>query len=132
MTDTITQAEAKKLLNRRKGTDWEGMFWRAWQDIADRAEWVPLRQFQFLKPRKFTFDFAFPWLKCAVEIEGCTWVKGRHTSGKGYRDDCRKYNLAVMNGWRVLRYTSDDLKNMPDVLEQVCKLLNSATGGNKC
>jgi len=52
------------------------------------------------------FDFAWPDRGFAVEVEGGTWIGGRHTSGAGFEEDCRKYNAAALVGWIVLRYTS--------------------------
>ncbi|HQR07014.1 MAG TPA: hypothetical protein PLN21_09340 [Gemmatales bacterium] len=67
-------------------------------------------EYQFCNGRKYRFDFAWPPLMLAVEVEGGTWSGGRHTRGKGYEEDCRKYNLAAIEGWKVLRFTSDMVK----------------------
>lgn len=67
-------------------------------------------QFYFAKPRRWTFDFAVPALMLAVEVEGGIWVKGRHTRGKGYEKDCEKYNEAALRGWKVLRFTTGQVK----------------------
>ncbi len=45
----------------------------------------------------------------AVEIEGGIWTGGRHTRGKGYQGDMEKYNAAQLYGWKVLRYTPDQI-----------------------
>lgn len=66
----------------------------------------PEREYKFLKDRLFRFDFAWPDKKIAVEVEGGVWNHGRHTRGEGFERDCEKYNLAVVNGWWVLRFTS--------------------------
>ena len=59
-----------------------------------------------LRPRHGRFDFAWPAVKVAVEIEGGTWMpRSRHTSGAGFAADCEKYNAATVDGWRVLRFT---------------------------
>jgi len=53
----------------------------------------------------YRFDFAWPDKKLAVECEGGIWRGGRHVTGKGFESDARKYNMAVLLGWRVLRFT---------------------------
>jgi len=71
----------------------------------------PVGEYRFFDGRRFRFDYAWlePW-KVAVEIEGGTWVQGGHSRGVGYAKDCEKYNLAVLDGWRVIRFTGDMLK----------------------
>lgn len=69
----------------------------------------PVTEHKFLKDRKFRFDFAWPDEKIAVEIEGGIWTGGRHTRGKGYLKDMEKYNLAVLNSWKVLRFSTDQI-----------------------
>jgi very-short-patch-repair endonuclease len=64
----------------------------------------PERELAFHPKRKWRFDFAFPGYRLAVEIEGGTWARGRHSRGSGYLKDCEKYNTAAMMGWKVLRY----------------------------
>lgn len=84
------------------------------------------REYQFLPDRKFRFDFAWPGPRVAVEMEGGIWIRGGHTRGGGYRKNCEKYNLAAINGWRVLRYTVNDLREKPvQVLYQVRDLIES-------
>ena len=61
--------------------------------------------------RRWRFDFAWPDKKVALEIEGATWVGGRHTRGQGYRNDCEKYNRATVLGWKVIRATTDMAKD---------------------
>ncbi len=63
------------------------------------------REHYFAKPRRFRFDFAWPSLKVAVEIEGGTWVNGRHNRGGGFEADMEKYNQAALLGWVVLRFS---------------------------
>ena len=65
------------------------------------------REFRFAPPRRYRFDFALPAQKLAVEIEGGHWIRGRHQRAAGFENDCAKYNLAVLLGWRVLRGTGD-------------------------
>jgi len=69
------------------------------------------REYVFAPPRKWRFDFAWPALRAAVEVEGGTWVTGRHSRGKGFEQDCEKYNAATVAGWAVLRVTGDMVKD---------------------
>ena len=64
----------------------------------------PEREYRFHPKRRWRFDFAWPDLKIAVEIEGGVWTGGRHVRGAGFVKDCEKYNAAVEEGWRVLRF----------------------------
>ena len=40
-----------------------------------------------------------------VEIEGGIYAGGRHTRGKGFENDCEKYNVAVLMGYSLLRFS---------------------------
>lgn len=73
-------------------------------------QWV--QEHKGLEGRKFRFDCACPDKKIAIEIEGGIWLgsKGGHTSGIGYDKNMEKYNLAVLEGWKVLRYSPETLK----------------------
>lgn len=72
--------------------------------------------------RKFRFDWAIPEFKIAIEYEGIFSTKSRHTTLIGYTEDCNKYNLALINGWQVLRYTSANYQNMKeDLLKLISK-----------
>ncbi len=66
----------------------------------------PEAEFAFTTLRLWRFDFAWPERKIAVEIEGGTWSGGRHVRGKGFENDCTKYNSAAILGWTVLRVTT--------------------------
>lgn len=69
-----------------------------------------IREYKFLHDRRFRFDIAIPEHNIAIEFEGGVWSGGRHTRGKGYINDAKKYNLATMHGWKLLRYTTEDTK----------------------
>jgi len=61
--------------------------------------------------RDWRFDFAWVPERVAVEVEGGTWSRGRHSRGAGFAEDCRKYNAAALMGWFVFRVTADMIKN---------------------
>ena len=65
------------------------------------------REHRFHQTRKWRFDFAWPDIKVALEVEGGTWAGGRHTRGKGYEGDCEKYSEAAILGWCVVRATTN-------------------------
>lgn len=79
-------------------------------------------ELQFHPTRRWRFDIAFPSQKLAIELDGFGFG---HQSIKQKRADHEKQNAATELGWRVLRYTSYELKpNMiEDTIEQVVRVL---------
>lgn len=76
-----------------------------------RAEKIPFkREYRFCE-RRWKFDFAFPERMFAVEIEGGIWSRGRHTRPQGYINDMEKYNAASALGWKVWRFTPEQIKS---------------------
>lgn len=71
----------------------------------------PVSEYRFAPPRLWRFDFAWVDLKIAVEIEGGIWSHGRHTRGSGFAKDMEKYNTATKLGWKVFRFTPQQLKD---------------------
>lgn len=71
------------------------------------AGFKPVSEYRFSKVRAFRFDIALPDERIAVEYEGIFSDTSRHTTVGGYSRDCEKYNLAVVERWRVLRYTAN-------------------------
>lgn len=65
-----------------------------------------VQEYKFDSKRKFRFDIYIPSLNCAIEYEGIVSENSRHTNLLGYSKDCEKYNLAAINGIKVLRYTA--------------------------
>ena len=70
---------------------------------------TPTSEYKFYPDRRWRFDYAFPKQKIAIEQEGGAWSGGRHTRGKGFINDMEKYNKAVILGWRILRYTPEQM-----------------------
>lgn len=88
-------------------------------------------EYQFAKPRRWRFDFAWLELKVAWEIEGGTWTgNGRHTSGVGYKKDCQKYNAAAILGWMVIRTTTDMVAS-GEALESLRQALGARSSAGK-
>lgn len=63
------------------------------------------------KLRDWRFDFVLTGHRIAVEVEGGIFNNGRHVRPAGFQADCEKYNNAALLGWRVLRFTSDQVRN---------------------
>lgn len=61
--------------------------------------------------KDWRFDFAWPSKRLAVEVEGGTYVGGRHSRGAGMAADMEKYNAAALMGWTVLRFDSKAVKS---------------------
>lgn len=80
--------------------------------VERETGWRPVAEFRFLETRKWRFDYAIPCLKVAIEVEGGSWIGGRHTNPKGFEADMEKYNTAESLGWHVLRILPDRLCTM--------------------
>lgn len=114
----VRQVESRKckvksediILNKKikieKGEDVIGKIVSALSAIGFKAT----REYKFLRDRRFRFDAALPAHHIAIEYEGGTYTNGRHTRGKGYANDCKKYTMAAMEGWTLLRFTVDITK----------------------
>jgi very-short-patch-repair endonuclease len=76
---------------------------------AEFPAWV--EEHRFHPTRKWRFDFAWPANRLACEVEGGTWIHGRHTRGAGFTADCEKYNEAAADGWTVIRVTAEQIDN---------------------
>lgn len=76
-------------------------------------------EYKVLQGRKFRFDIAIPDSKVAIEYEGLLSNKSRHTTLTGYSRDTLKYNLAVIAGWKVLRYTQLTYKQFLSDLNKI-------------
>lgn len=69
------------------------------------------KEVRFHNLRKWRFDFVVcdflqvPQLKLAIEIEGGIWNQGAHVRGKHFESDMEKYNEAIRLGWKILRFS---------------------------
>jgi very-short-patch-repair endonuclease len=69
---------------------------------------APVQEFRFAEGRRLRFDYAWPSAALAVEQEG---LGGRHQFNSGFISDLKKYNLAALLGWTVLRFTTDEMRS---------------------
>lgn len=66
-------------------------------------------EFKFNEQRRWRADFHLPDQRILIEIEGSVFTAGRHTRGKGFEADCLKYNHATMAGYRLLRFSTQQV-----------------------
>ena len=78
-------------------------------------------EYKFDEVRKFRFDWCIPELRLAIEYEGIVSEKSGHTTITGYSNNCVKYNLAVTQGWNILRYTALNYLELYSDLEKIFK-----------
>ena len=81
------------------------------------------REFRFHPTRKWRADFAHLPSRTLIEIEGGIWVRGRHTSPRGFAADAEKYLEATLAGWRVIRLVDDQIKT--PVIERIVALIRA-------
>jgi very-short-patch-repair endonuclease len=86
------------------------------------------KEVRFHDTRKWRFDYQIidtnnDSLKLALEIDGAAFSRGRHTRGTGFSEDHIKFNQAVLLGWKVLRYTTNQIKDNPKMLDSDIKTL---------
>jgi hypothetical protein len=69
----------------------------------------PVQEYKFHHTRRFRFDFAWPSVLIAAEVQGGQWVTGggRHQRGAHLDNEYEKLNLAAMGGWRVFLFTTN-------------------------
>lgn len=87
--------------HRRKNERW---FVSRWKHI-DGPQYE--REFRFHKTRRWRFDFAWPELKVACEVDG----GGHKMYWKTYRNDVEKMNAALFLGWQVFRITTEMVRS---------------------
>lgn len=92
---------------------WDLKYWCLEKGIKFRKE------YHFAKGRRYRFDFCIPDYKLGIEYDGLNSVKSGHTTLIGYTSDTEKLNLAVKEGWTVLRYTVLNYRNVLQDLEKI-------------
>ena len=98
----------------------EHMFATAWRVYGNGMQPVTEYQFAASIGRRWRFDFAWPSVKVAVEIDGGQYAfrGGRHATDA----DRDKLNHAACFSWRVLRFSGEMLKDP----ENVCRMVKWA------
>lgn len=110
--ENLFSSPGKKVQVRRssKALDWMDINLSYW---ANQNAVTLEREYLFAPGRKYRSDWAIPSLKLIIEFEGGIFMaKGGHNSASGIQRDIDKYKLADQLGWKVLRYTALNYKNV--------------------
>ena len=97
----------------------EDLFAAMWSEHV--TGWEPERQWRFHPARRWRFDFAWPGVKLAVEIDGFGFG---HQKIGAIKSNAEKQNAAVRLGWRVLRYTTGGKSAMRHAVDEVAEFLH--------
>lgn len=87
----------------------------------------PVTEHRFHTDRKWRFDFAWPDVLLAIEIEGLTHDGGRHQRISGFQADLEKYEHAMLDGWTVYRVSPAMVKSGRAL--EVCERMLDVLGG---
>lgn len=98
-------AQIKKAEQKAKRESLELLFKQHLKAVGLKDGWQC--EYLFHPTRKWRFDFAWPDMKLAVEVEGGTeWGDSRHSKGDGFDKDAEKYNTAAAMGWTLFRFSA--------------------------
>lgn len=122
----LSIAEARKLgilppdaKQKRGVSGLEECFAALWRQYGNGME--PEREYRFIEGRRYRADFAWKEQRLAVELDGFS----SHVHKYNKRHDSERDRLAVLAGWRVLRYVPSDLRMRPlQCIEEVVRALN--------
>lgn len=84
---------------------------------------APETEYRFHPTRRWRFDAAWPPQRVAVELSGGLWAYGAHTRPAGVQRDMQKHNAAVLCGWRVLAFSTDDIDTDPETCVDMVRQL---------
>lgn len=97
----------------------------------------PVREMRLVDGRRWRSDFV--WIRASplmagcfeikgfvLEIEGGIWSKGRHARPDGITKDIEKYNEFLLNGFLVLRATTEQVESgyALDCVKRMLKFLD--------
>ena len=83
------------------------------QQVRDAGLPEPIRQYKALEQRRFLWDFAWPDepYRLLIEVNGQTFRKGGHSTGRGIARDYEKLDLGILAGWHCLIFDAKMIHN---------------------
>lgn len=85
-----------------------------------------VQQHKFHPVRNWRFDFSWPDIKLAVEIQG---IGPGHMSVPGMLSDYEKNNQAILHGWVILYFMGANLE--PYQIENTISIVRAAINGRQ-
>lgn len=102
----------QRVVRESERTKLERMLWRR---IEEAGLPQPVKEYRWARDegRMYRCDGAYLEDRILLEVEGGIFMRGGggHNRPMHFQDDCAKYNLAALLGWRVLRFTKDMIKS---------------------
>ena len=96
--------------------EFEDLWLELYPDIDLVSEFKPIPK------RRFRADYAHINSKVLIEINGGTWVKNGHSSGKGIERDYTKNNLCLYYGYVIFQLSSQMItKEWLDIIVKTIK-----------
>jgi len=93
------------------------------ESILDELKLWYEKEYRFNPERRWRADYCLTSRNVLIEIEGAVFQNGRHTRGTGFSNDCQKYNSAALLGYKVLRYTTNQIKDDPKQIYEDLKTI---------
>ena len=115
-TTTVTRQQLRRELARNVSEEELAM-------QLDAAAIPYEHQYLYAPSRKFRADFALLGLRVLLEVQGGIYSKQAHGSITGILADNNRLNQATLAGYRVLRFTPEDVADgsAREIIEQLMK-----------
>ncbi len=110
------KAELRRLLHESRDVPWSPLEREGHQELRRARIKGWKTNFRIMtRGEVFYLDIALPQLRVGVELDGYQFHSGRDA----FERDRVKQNLLVLDGWRLLRFTSNSVRDMPGMLREL-------------
>ena len=108
-TALVREAERERMKLPKAPSAGEERFWTHWRAV--HGDPLPERERRFHPVKGWRFDFCWPGIGLAVEIQGLTKRGGAHQRIEQIERDYEKINAAQLLGWVVLQFSQAQVKS---------------------